>query len=107
MVKVLIGQPSEMEKLRIVSAKVLLAPRNSLTTLQRAIREVAAWQCLRHPNVLPFLGIASLSSHQFAPPGLVSPWIRRSKVLNWIGRHPEAKHQKVSNFQNFTSYADI
>lgn len=47
-----------------------------------------------------------MSSNPHAPPGLVSPWIERSKLLDWIGRHPEAKHQKVNNIHSFASYAN-
>jgi len=82
-----------------VAVKILrvtnsLDPREIEKARIRTNREVVAWQSLDHPNVLPFLGIASLSN-QFSPPGLVSPWIQRSDVLKWIGRHSERKHEKA------------
>ena len=77
------------------------------TTEQRVRREVAAWRYLEHPNVAKFLGIAYLE--RGLPPGIVSRYMQRNDFLEYLGRHPDLKHEKVcpSNFWHRKGHALI
>jgi len=48
---------------------------------QRFCREGVAWKHLRHPNILPLLGV-SLNEHRFA---LVSEWMENGNINEFIG----------------------
>jgi len=48
---------------------------------QRFCREGVAWKHLRHPNILPLLGI-SLNEHRSA---LVSEWMENGNINEFIG----------------------
>ena len=47
---------------------------------QRFCREGVAWKHLRHPNILPLLGV-SLNEHRFA---LVSEWMEHGNINQFI-----------------------
>jgi len=49
---------------------------------QRFCREGIAWRHLRHPNILPLLGV-TVSEHRFA---LVSEWMENGNVNEFIER---------------------
>jgi serine/threonine protein kinase len=46
--------------------------------------EVVTWKCLRHPNIVPFMGISSIS-----PVCLVSEWMPEGTLLAFLKRNPE------------------
>jgi len=50
--------------------------------LQRFCREGVAWKHLRHPNILPLLGV-TLNEHRFA---LVSEWMENGNINDFIKR---------------------
>ena len=50
--------------------------------LQRFCREGVAWRHLRHPNILPLLGV-TLNEHRFA---LVSEWMEHGNINEFIER---------------------
>ena len=50
--------------------------------LQRFCREAVTWKHLRHPNILPLLGVI-MSEHQFA---MVSEWIVNGDIDEFIRR---------------------
>ena len=50
--------------------------------LQRFCREGVAWKHLRHPNILPLLGV-TLNEHRFA---LVSEWMENGNINEFIKR---------------------
>ena len=51
--------------------------------LQRFCREGVAWKHLRHPNILPLLGV-TLNEFRF---GLVSEWMENGNINEFIERH--------------------
>jgi len=50
--------------------------------LQRFCREGVAWKHLRHPNILPLLGV-TLNEYRFA---LVSEWMEHGNINEFIER---------------------
>ncbi|KAK0498050.1 kinase-like domain-containing protein, partial [Armillaria luteobubalina] len=49
-------------------------------------REALVWRQLRHPNVLPFLGV---SEELFAPRYcLISPWMVNGNIISYLKTHP-------------------
>ncbi|KDQ16369.1 hypothetical protein BOTBODRAFT_623022, partial [Botryobasidium botryosum FD-172 SS1] len=54
--------------------------------VKRLAREAKVWSQLNHPNVLPFLGLYTLSSISY----LVSPWMENGHALEFVQRYPEA-----------------
>jgi serine/threonine protein kinase len=51
--------------------------------LQRFCREGVAWKHLRHPNVLPLLGV-TVSEHRFA---MVSEWMENGNINEFVGKY--------------------
>ena len=49
-------------------------------------REVVAWNALRHPNVVPFLGVTA-DKNQF---GMISEWMENGNINEFIKAHWEA-----------------
>ena len=58
----------------------LYIPTNLPCPLQRLCREVATWNALRHPNVLPLLGV-TMSNDQFA---VVSVWMQNGNINKFV-----------------------
>ena len=54
-----------------------------MTRPQRFCREAVSWKHLRHPNILPLLGV-TVSEHQFA---LVSEWMENGNINDFIERY--------------------
>ena len=48
---------------------------------QSFCREGVAWKHLRHPNVLPLLGV-TVSEHRFA---MVSEWMEHGNIIEFVG----------------------
>ncbi|KAK1231153.1 hypothetical protein PQX77_005736 [Marasmius sp. AFHP31] len=78
--KGLIGDSHEVVCLKVV--KVYLAS-DVQQLLKDYLREAIVWKQLKHPNLLPFLGIFYLdnSRHKFC---LVSPWMERGNLVQFI-----------------------
>ncbi|QRV74277.1 Tyrosine kinase catalytic domain protein [Ceratobasidium sp. AG-Ba] len=53
-------------------------------SLKRVDREIHAWSCLNHPNILELLGLAQFRG-QIA---MVSPWMNNGSLLEYINRNP-------------------
>jgi len=51
-------------------------------------REAVVWYILDHPNVQPFLGIATLGSGQFQKYSLVTPWMEKGDLMTHLRRNP-------------------
>jgi len=51
-----------------------------MNEFQRFCREGVAWRYLRHPNILPLLGV-TVSEHQFA---LVSEWMEDGNINDFL-----------------------
>ena len=59
----------------------------TLTKLvQRFCKEFVTWKALRHPNVLPLLGVI-MSETQFA---MVSDWMPNGNINEFVRKHPDA-----------------
>jgi serine/threonine protein kinase len=52
--------------------------------LQRFCREGVAWKHLRHPNVLPLLGV-TVSERRFA---MVSKWMKHGNINEFVEKNP-------------------
>lgn len=54
--------------------------------VQRFYREGVAWKHLRHPNILPLLGV-TVNEHRIA---LVSEWMENGNINQFIRKDPHA-----------------
>ena len=59
--------------------------------LQRFCREGVAWKHLRHPNILPLLGVTS-NEHRFA---LVSEWMENGNINEFIKRDQDINRAEL------------
>jgi len=50
--------------------------------LQRFCREGVAWKHLRHPNILPLIGV-TMGSQQFA---MISAWMENGNINEFVGK---------------------
>ncbi|KAJ8094292.1 Rho guanine nucleotide exchange factor [Marasmius tenuissimus] len=57
------------------------------------MREAIVWQQLRHPNLLPFLGIYHLSENELC---LVSPWMERGNLVTYLQNTPREEVDHLS-----------
>ncbi|KAH9171467.1 kinase-like domain-containing protein [Lactarius sanguifluus] len=65
----------------------LAYPRNQTRAAQeRFRRQVEIWRTLRHPNVLPLLGIAYIGNFVYS----VSPYMEFGNIMQYLKIHPEA-----------------
>ncbi|KDQ17165.1 hypothetical protein BOTBODRAFT_105789 [Botryobasidium botryosum FD-172 SS1] len=53
---------------------------------RRALREMEVWQDLRHPNVLPFIGLYLHESKIY----LLSPWMKEGDLISFLKRNTHA-----------------
>jgi len=53
-----------------------------MNILQRFCREGVAWKHLRHPNILPLIGV-TVSNQRFA---MVSAWMENGNINEFIGK---------------------
>ena len=68
----------------------------SLSGPQKFRREVIAWRHLRHPNILPFIGV-NLERRRFA---MVSEWMDNGNICEFI-----KKYGGVNRVQLVSDYA--
>ena len=54
-------------------------------------KEVVAWGCLRHPNVLPLLGV-TMSKDRFV---MVSEWMENGTIAEFVKVHADADRLKL------------
>ena len=54
--------------------------------MQRFCKEVVTWKALRHPNVLPLLGV-TMGNYQFA---MASEWMENGNINEFIKAHRDA-----------------
>jgi serine/threonine protein kinase len=59
--------------------------------LQGFCREAVAWKHLRHPNVLPLLGV-TISERRFA---MVSEWMEHGNINEFIEKNPRVNRTKL------------
>jgi len=54
--------------------------------MQRFCKEVVTWRTLRHPNILPLIGVMMTES-QFA---MISDWMENGNINEFVKANPEA-----------------
>ncbi|KAL5633732.1 hypothetical protein ACGC1H_005814 [Rhizoctonia solani] len=84
--------------LRDSTAVCVKVPRFANNTSQRAeshvyaSREIHTWNKCRHPNILPFLGLAAFRDRV----ATISPWIKNGTMRNYLKRHSDADRCRLS-----------
>jgi len=58
-------------------------------------RELRIWQKLRHPNILPFLGITFDLDPNGLIPQAVSPWMNNGPLVHYLKTNPGASHRRL------------
>ncbi|KAK0496655.1 kinase-like domain-containing protein, partial [Armillaria luteobubalina] len=54
--------------------------------ISKFCREALVWRNVKHPNILPFLGI---NKEIFAPSFcLISPWMDNGNIMSFLSHHP-------------------
>ena len=92
--KHILSDPHDRAKTEeVIFASCHICDVQLMRSTQRIRREVATWRFLHHPNITEFLGIAQIEPHR--PPALISRFMYRNKFLDYIGRHPDLKKEKV------------
>ena len=71
--------------------------------LQRFCAEVVTWQALRHPNVLPLLGV-TMSNTRFV---MVSEWMDNGDINEFLEAHANADRLKLVWFFLLRSTPDL
>ena len=59
--------------------------------MQRFCKEFVAWKALRHPNVLPLLGVV-MSETKFS---MVSDWMPNGNISRFVATHPDTKRLEL------------
>jgi len=59
--------------------------------LQRFCREGVAWKHLRHPNILPLIGV-TVSKQRFA---MVSEWMENGNINEFVGKDKHVNRAKL------------
>jgi len=59
--------------------------------MQRFCKEVMTWKTLRHPNVLPLIGVM-MSETQFA---MISDWMVNGNINDFVKAHPDANRLEL------------
>ena len=62
--------------------------------MQRFCKEFVAWKALRHPNVLPLLGVL-MSGTQFA---MVSRWMSNGNINQFVKAHQDVNRFELVSF---------
>ncbi|KAK0435392.1 kinase-like domain-containing protein [Armillaria borealis] len=66
--------------------------QNADTIISKFCREALVWRNVKHPNVLPFLGV---NKEIFAPSFcLISPWMDNGDIMSFLRRHPRLDRLK-------------
>ena len=68
--------------------------RRTDCVVQRFCKKVVAWGALRHPNVLPLLGV-TMSENRFV---LVSEWMVKGDVNEFVRAHPDVDRLELVCF---------
>ena len=74
-----------------VSFHLLRVLTDLLCPAQKFCKEVVTWSCLRHPNVLPLLGVM-MSGDRFV---MVSEWMENASISEFVRAHADADRLKL------------
>ena len=65
-----------------------------LTVFQRFCREVVGWMTLRHPNILPLLGVTMFENRLV----MVSEWMEKGNIKEFMNANPTADRLELVCF---------
>jgi len=83
---------SDLDLIRSVSVSSMYAIISTrIHELQRFCREGVAWKHLRHPNILPLIGV-TLNEYRFA---LVSEWMEHGNINEFIEMDEHVNRTKL------------
>ena len=71
--------------------------------VQRFCKEVMIWKMLRHPNVLPLLGV-KMEDQQFV---MVSEWMENGNINEFIKAHEDIDRIELVGFVPAVGYAPL
>lgn len=80
-----VGDPDLTRKVRALPSHYSDTFSTYHKTGQALAREVVGWKWLRHENILPFIGVTSMSQ----PFQIVSPWMENGNIVEFLKNHPE------------------
>ena len=66
---------------------------------QRFCKAIVAWGGLRHPNVLPLLGV-TMAGHRFV---MVSEWMEYGNINEFVKEHPDKNRPRLVCFSSRSS----
>jgi hypothetical protein len=69
---------------KVRDAFISLCSRSHLRLLQIVTRETLVWRQLKHRSILPFIGIDVDSSQSSLIPSLISPWMSRGTLTEYM-----------------------
>jgi len=69
--------------------------------VQRFCKEAVIWKTLRHPNILPLIGVM-MSKTQFA---MASDWMENGNINEFLKTHPAANRLELVGSQCLTIFA--
>ena len=72
------GPPGDPDNIKVM---LIILLQQSSNFSQRFLKEVHVWSKLRHPNVLPLLGITTKFEFTVS---IVSPWMRRGNARDYV-----------------------
>ena len=72
----------------------LFACKPTDSAVQRFCKEVVMWKFLRHPNVLPLVGVA-MSETRFAR---ISDWMTNGNIIDFVNARPDVDRHGLVGF---------
>ena len=66
--------------------------RTPIWVLQSFFEGAVMWKRLSHPNIVPFIGIAT------NPLQIVSEWMPNGTLVEFVGKNPDAKRISLVGF---------
>ncbi|KDQ13368.1 hypothetical protein BOTBODRAFT_33689 [Botryobasidium botryosum FD-172 SS1] len=81
-----------LERNRIALKRLRVCdPHDPEREIKLIFHECRVWQELRHPNILPFLGLAKIDSINY----MVSPFMKNGNVLDYLRKSPDIDRLKL------------
>ncbi|KAK1231150.1 hypothetical protein PQX77_005741 [Marasmius sp. AFHP31] len=98
------GRIREPDGTQIVSVKVVKIYQTSdvQALFNEYFREAIVWKPLSHPNILPLLGVYFLDE-EIRRPGLVSPWMARGNLVQYLKDTPRGSVNQLSLIRDVAS----
>ena len=96
--KIWSGLEGDLDQTRRVGAAQLVVFQRADYVRQRFYEGVVVWKALRHPNILPLIGIAT-TQNQFTT---VSEWMNNGNINEFTKAHPDANRLELVCFPLFS-----